>query len=78
MIMWLLRFAGSRAGSLVGIALVAGLIFYGLIQYGKNIQADQQELQRLRAGQETRERIDEEINNAPTDPVNALEWLRNR
>jgi len=74
----MLNLVGSKWMLPVVLVLAVGLIFFGLIQYGKNTQEQENLNQQLQTEIETRERIDDAIRNSPTDPNAALEFLRNR
>lgn len=77
--MGLLSLVGSPIARIVGSVLVATLIFWLLIQYGQNMERERQEQQDLRENLETRERIDDSIQDTiGIDPRDALEQLRNR
>lgn len=78
MILSLLKLVGSPLFRIVGSVLVATLIFWLTIQYGRSIERSDQLQEDLQNNLETRERIDESISNSPTDPDSSLEWLRNR
>ena len=78
MILTLLKLVGSPLFRIVGSVLVATLIFWLMIQYGRSIERSDQLQEDLQNNLETRERIDESISNSPTDPDSSLEWLRNR
>jgi positive regulator of sigma E activity len=74
----LLKLVGSPLFRIVGSVLVATLIFWLTIQYGRSIERNDQLQEDLQNNLETRERIDESISNSPTDPDSSLIWLRNR
>jgi hypothetical protein len=78
MILSLLKLVGSPLFRIVGSVLVATLIFWLTIQYGRSIERNDQLQEDLQNNLETRGRIDESISNSPTDPDSSLEWLRNR
>lgn len=78
MIITLLKLVGSPLFRIVGSVLVATLIFWLMIQYGRSIERSDQLQEDLQNNLETRERIDESISNSPTDPDSSLIWLRNR
>lgn len=78
MILTLLKLVGSPLFRIVGSVLVATLIFWLTIQYGRSIERNDQLQEDLQNNLETRERIDESISNSPTDPDSSLDWLRNR
>ena len=69
---------GSPIGRLVGVVLAVILTSFLLIQFGQNIQEQRQIKEELQGNVETRERIDAELETAPTDPSDALDWLRDR
>ncbi len=62
----------------MGVVLAVILTSFLLIQYGQNIQEQRQIKEELQGNVETRERIDVELETAPTDPSDALDWLRDR
>lgn len=71
--------AGRTLAILVGSVLAVGLISYGLIQYGKSIQALETKVEQNERSIETRKRIDEAIrSNRSDDPDLNREWLRER
>ena len=67
--------AGSKWTIPVVLVLVVGLIVFGLIQYGGNIESERNQVERLEQEVETRERIDEAIRNTPTDTDGARRLL---
>ena len=73
-----MKLVGGPLPIIVVTVLVVGLTSYALIQYGKNIQEQENLNQRLQNNVETRERIDDAISNSPSDPNDALEFLRDR
>ena len=70
--MWLLIKSLIGAGLkkaliLVGIVLAAMLTFFGMIQYGKKLGQMTEQVRKGKEYQKTRERIDEETTQNPTD-----------
>jgi hypothetical protein len=78
--MWILRLVGSPKMVLpVVLALVVILASFFMIQYGKNIEGKNNEIEQLDRYINTREKIDESIKNSdPSNPTDPTEWLRDR
>ena len=80
---WALRLiVGSKAGRIVALVLVAGLISFATIQWHQNTIRNQvlqeQRIEQFQRQQQTRDRVDEGIRNTPGNIDDIREWLRNR
>lgn len=69
---------GSRLGRLVAGVLLVGILLFTAIQYIRSDERDRIEIEQLRKDQETRERIDNAINDSPDNVDDAIEFLRDR